>query len=228
MSETNSPSLPKTSKTKTLSSEKKKKMNALLILTIVECVIIGVLSIVNVITVYELSTHDPYYKLYYFFAILGVLMIALLIVAYFKKWLGIQLLSIIATMLWSTYCGATIFSCIMTTKVIKLEKPYRESEMYVVFEGTLYKWEGTTVIYGLPAEWENLELRATITERDDSKIPTEELHAKGIPAGSMIFYQDGYKYILVEVVTGSLFEFINPDDPPDDTVSTAMTTLGVG
>ena len=44
----------------------------------------------------------------------------------------------------------------------------------------------------------------------------------------MIFYQDGYKYILVEVVTGSLFEFINPDDPPDDTVSTAMTTLGVG
>ena len=205
----------------------KKKKNPLKILTIVECIILGVFSILNAIFVYRLSVHDPYYKLYYFFTITGVLMFGLMILAYFKKWLAVQLISVIVVLLWLTYTAATIYSCILTTRVIEREEPYRNSEMYVVFDGKLYEWEGNTVMYGLPADWEELDLRATITTRDDSKIPTEELHAKGVDAGCMIFYQKDCKYILVEVITGSLFEFINPDDPPEDTITTATTTLGI-
>ena len=228
MSESQGPAVSSDLKKKTGSYKTPKKKNAPLILTIVECVIFGVLSIINIVAVYRLSELDPYYKLYYFFSIVGFLAIILMIVAYFKKWLGIQLLSVIGVLLWSTYCAATILSCVMTTKVIKMEKPYRESEMYVVFNGTLYQWEGETVIYGLPAEWEEYDLRATIEARDDSTIPTQELHSKGIPEGSMIFYQDGYKYILVEVCTGSLFEFIDPNDPPTEPISSKTQSVGFG
>ena len=98
-----------------------------------------------------------------------------------------------------------------------------------MFNGKVYEWKkDNTVMYGLPADWEKLDLRATIVARDDSGKPTEELHAKGVDAGSMIFYQDNCKYILVEVITGSLFEFVDPDDLPEDTITTATTTLGIG
>gem|GEM_PF-2200584 len=228
MSETTSPSVPEQIKQKTISSEKEKKNNAILILTIVECILLGMLSIVCFFAVHSLTSYDSYYRIYYFFPITGMIMLGLMIAAYFKKWLALQLLSVIIVLLWGTYCGATIYSSFIAGKVYKLEAPYRNSEMYVVFEGKTYEWEGKTVIYGLPAEWEDLQKRAVIKERDDSKKPTEELHAKGIDAGSMIFYQDGYKYILVECVTGSLFEFIDPNDPPEDTISTDITTLGIG
>ena len=228
MSETSSPSVPEQIKQKTISSEKEKKNNAILILTIIECVLLGVLSIVCFFAVKSLTTYDSYYRIYYFFPITGFIMLGIMIVAYFRKWLALQLLSVIIVLFWVTYCGATIYSCLIAGKVYKLEEPYRNSEMYVVFNGKRYEWEGKTVIYGLPAEWEDLQKRAVIKERDDSKKPTEELHAKGIDAGSMIFYQDGYKYILVECVTGSLFEFIDPNDPPEDTISTDVTTLGIG
>ncbi len=228
MSENTSPAFSSEEKKMTGPSQAPKKVNAPLILTIIECVLFGVLSIINIITVHTLSELDPYYKLYYFLSILGFIGLIVIIAAYFKKWLGIQLLSVIAVLIWTTYCAATILSCVMTTKVIKMEKPFRESEMYVVFNGTLYQWEGETVIYGLPTEWENYDLRATVEARDDSKIPTEELHSKGIPEGSMIFYQDGYKYILVEVCTGSLFEFIDPNDPPTEPISTKTQSAGFG
>ncbi len=228
MSENTSPAVSSEEKKKAGSIKAQKKVNAPLILTVIECVLFGVLSIINVFAVHALSELDPYYKLYYFISILGFIGFVVIIAAYFKKWLGIQLLSVIAVLIWTTYCAATILSCVMTTKVIKMEKPFRESEMYVVFNGTLYQWEGETVIYGLPTEWEDYDLRATTKTRDDSKIPTEELHTKGIPEGSMIYYQNGYKYILVEVCTGSLFEFIDPNDPPTEPISKKTQSAGFG
>ena len=228
MSENTSPAKPSSEKKNAGPKKVPMKKNAPLILTIIECVLFGVLSTINIFAVHALSELDPYYKLYYFISIVGFLAMALMIVAYFKKWLGIQLLSVIGVLIWTTYAAATILSCVMTTKVIKMEKPFRESEMYVVFNGTLYQWEGETVIYNLPTDWEDYDLRATIEARDDSKIPTEELHSKGIPEGSMIFYQDGYKYILVEVCTGSLFEFIDPNDPPTEPISTKTQSAGFG
>ena len=203
-----------------------KKKNPAKILTIVECIILGVFSLANAFFVYRLAQHDPYYRLYYFFTITGVLMLGLMIIAYFKKWLAVQLLSVLVVLLWVTYTAATIYSCILTTRVIKREEPYRNSEMCVVFNGKLYVWQkDNTVMYGLPADWEDLELRKTVAARDDSKTPTEELHSKGVDEGCVIFYQDNYKYILVEVVTGSLFEFVDPNDLPEDTIPTATTTL---
>jgi len=212
----------------TISGQKKKKKNALLIMTIIEIAIIAILCILNIIGVRGLVPYDPYYKMYYGYTIVGVVLIILLIIAYFRKWLAAQLLSIIVVILWSTYCLAAFASCRILTKVKKLEEPYTQSEMYVVFDGKLYTWEGKTIIYGLPPEWEDLESRAKVSVRDDSEIPTEELHSKGINEGSVIFYQKDYKYILIEVVGGSLFEFIDPDDPPEDTISTATTSIGIG
>lgn len=206
-----------------------KKKDPAKILTIVEISIISVLSVLNAIFVYLLAVHDPYYKLYYFFTIAGVFLIGLMLMAYKKKWLGVQLISVIVVLLWATYTAATIYSCILTTRVIKREQPYRDSEMCVVFDGKLYVWKKeNTVMYGLPADWEDLDLRATVAARDDSKTPTEELHSKGVDSGCTIYYQDGCKYILVEVITGSLFEFVDPNDLPEDTISTATTTLGIG
>ena len=212
----------------TISDKKKQKSRGLTILTIVEIVLIAVLCVLNVIGVKGLVKYDDYYELYYAYCITGVAMIIILIVAYFKKWVPVQLLSIIAVLLWSTYCIAAFYSCRLLTHVKEMEEPYMNSEMYVVFDGKCYTWNGDTIVYGLPAEWEDLQSRAVIKSRNDSDIPTEELTSKGINEGSMIFYQDGYKYILVEVVSGSLFEFIDPDDPPEDTISTATTTLGIG
>ena len=226
--QTVSPTQPKTAGSKTISGQKKQKSKALKILTIVEIAVIAVLSALNIWGVAELAHFDPYYKLYYFYAISGVIFIVLLIVAYYRKWLGFQLISIILFMLWSTYCAATVYSCRLLTHVKKMEEPYMNAEMYVVFNGKLYTFEGKTIVYGLPAEWEDLQSRAIIKARDDSKIPTEELTSKGIPEGSMIFYQEDYKYILVEIVTGSLFEFIDPNDPPTEPISTNTTTIGLG
>lgn len=213
---------------KTISSERQKTKNAILIMTIIEIVLIAGLSILNIIGVNGLTPYDSYYKMYYGYAIVGAVMIIVLIIAYFRKWFAVQLLSIIAVLLWSTYCLAAFFSCRLLTKVKEMEKPYTESEMYVIFDGKLYTWEGKTIIYGLPPEWEDLESRAKVASRDDSKIPTEELASKGINEGSVIFYQKGYKYILIEVVGGSLFEFIDPNDPPEDTITTATTSIGIG
>ncbi|MBR2749969.1 MAG: hypothetical protein IKD90_02405 [Clostridiales bacterium] len=213
---------------KTISSEKNKTKKAILIMTIIEIVLIAGLSILNIVGVNGLVSYDPYYKIYYGYAIAGAILIIILTIAYFKKWFAIQLLSIIVVLLWSTYCIAAYVSCRILTRVKDMEKPYTESEMYVMFNGKLYTWEGKTIIYGLPPEWEDLESRAKIVSRDDSKIPTEELASKGINEGSVIFYQKGYKYILIEVVGGSLFEFIDPDDPPEDTISTATTSIGIG
>ncbi|MBO4928245.1 MAG: hypothetical protein J5379_08370 [Clostridiales bacterium] len=228
MSESKGPSVPASKRSGSVSSERSKNQRTLLILMIVECVVLVVMSVFAFLCVHEVCHYDSYYRLYYFYAITGILMAILLVIAYFRKWLAIQLLSIIVFLLWVTYCGATIFSCKTMVRTKKLEEPYVNSEMYVVFQGKLYTWEGKTIVYGLPAEWEDLQKRETITVRDDSKLPTEELHSKGINEGCMIFYQDDYKYILVEVVTGSLFEFIDPDDPPTETISTATTTLGIG
>lgn len=206
-----------------------KKKNPIKILTIVECIVFAVFSIANAIFVYRLAQHDSYYNLYYFFTITGLLLCGLMILAYFRKWLAVQLLSIIIALLWVTYTAGSIYSCILTTRVIEREEPYRNSEMCVMFNGKVYEWKkDNTVMYGLPADWEKLDLRATIVARDDSGIPTEELHAKGVDAGSVIFYQDDCKYILVEVITGSLFEFVDPNDLPEDTITTATTTLGIG
>ncbi len=215
-------------KTKTISSERKKKKDAILIMTIIEIVVIAILSALNIYGVKELVPFDPYYKMYYGYAIVGFVMIVVLIIAYFRKWLAIQLLSIIVVILWGSYCLMSFYSCRLLTYVKKLEEPYTKSEMYVMYEGKLYTWEGKTIIYGLPPEWTELNNRATIKSRDDSKLPTEELTSKGIDAGRIIFYQNGFKYILVEVVDGSLFEFIDPNDPPEDTISTATTSIGFG
>ena len=228
MSESTAPSVPKKTKQQTVSSQKKQNQRIIFILTLVEIIIIAGISIATAIMVHGLSVYDSYYQLYYAFPISGVVMIGVLIIAYFKKWLPLQLFSVIVVLVWSTYGGGIIYSCWLLTRVKKMEAPYMNAEMYVVFDGRVYTWEGKTIIYGLPAEWENLESRAKITSRDDSKVPDQELTSKGVNAGCEIFYQNGYKYILVEVVPGSLFEFIDPDDPPEDTVSTATTTLGIG
>ena len=228
MSEATAPSVPKKTKQQTVSSQKKQNQRILFILTLVEIIIIAVISIASAIMIHGLSVYDSYYQLYYAFPISGAVMIVVLIVAYFKKWLPLQLFSVIVVLVWSTYGGGIIYSCWLLTRVKKMEAPYMNAEMYVVFDGRVYTWEGKTIVYGLPAEWKELMSRATITARDDSKIPDEELTSKGVNEGCMIFYQEGYKYILVEVVPGSLFEFIDPDDPPEDTVSTATTTLGIG
>ena len=222
-----SATLPKTKKDG-ISEQNRQAQKMLKVVTIVEIVIFAILSILNIWSVHELTEYDPYYKLYYFYAIAGVIMIVLLCVAYFRKWLAFQFMSVIIVMLWATYCAGTVYSCRLMVRTKKLEEPYMHAEMYVVFEGKVYTWEGKTVIYGLPPEWEDLDSHVAIVARDDSGIPTQELHSKGINEGCMIYYQEDYKYILVEVVTGSLFEFIDPDDPPGETISTATTAIGVG
>lgn len=214
--------------TNKVSTKQQKRNRKVLIFTLVEIVLIAVLCVLNIIGVNGLIKYDPYYKLYYAYTFTGALMIILLIIAYFRKWVPVQMLSIIAILVWGTYCAAAFYSCRLLTTVKEREKPYIESDMYVVFEGKCYVWDGNTIVYGLPAEWEDLKARAEITARNDNEIPTEELTSKGIDAGCIIFYQDGYEYILVEVVPGSLFEFIDPDNPPKDTISTATTTIGLG
>ena len=218
----------KPAKITTKSEQEQKKKKLVLIFTVAEVVLIAILSVLNIISVNGLVKYDPYYKLYYAYSIAGLIMIITLVIAYFRKWVPVQLLSVIVVLLWTTYCAGTIYSCQILTHVKKLEAPYMHADMYVVFEGKTYTWDGNTIVYGLPAEWEDLKARATIVARDDSKMPTEELNSKGVDAGCVIFYQNGYKYILVEVVNGSLFEFIDPNDPPEDTNSTATTTLGLG
>ena len=212
----------------TISQQKQKNDKILKILTIVEIAVIAVCSILCTWAVHSISTYDSYYNIFYAFPIIGAIMILVLILAYFRKWVGIQLLSVVVVIFWSSFCLMTVYSCFLAAHVQEREAPYRKSEMSVVFNGKLYTWDGSTVVYGLPGEWEKLDQRATIVARDDNNTPTEELHSKGIDAGSVIFYQDGYKYILVEVVDSSLFEFIDPDDPPEDTISTNVTTPGLG
>ena len=222
------PTRPKNTEKNTISNQKKNNSRAALILTVVEISVIAILSALSIWNVHELTTYDSYYELYYFFAITGGIFIVLLLIAYFRKWLGFQLISVILFLLWTTYSIGTIYSCRLLISAKKREAPYMNAEMYVMFEGKVYTWEGKTIVYDLPADWTDLQSRATIQNRDDSGIPTTELTSKGIDAGSMIFYQDGYKYILVEVVTGSLFEFIDPDNPPEETISTATTSLALG
>ena len=214
--------------TSSISKEKEKTSKIIKIMTIVEIVLILGLSILNIFSVRAIAVYDTYYNIFYGFAITGAILILLLIVAYFRKWFGVQLLSVIIVLFWGSFCLISAYSCFIAAHVMKQEEPYRNSQMYVVFNGKQYTWDGSTVVYGLPAEWEDLNMRATISVRDDSKTPTEELHSMGIDAGRVIFYQDNYKYILVEVVDGSLFEFIDPEDPPKDTISTNVTTIGIG
>ena len=224
------PSQPKSLKNpekNTFSKQKENSNRAIRILTLVEVTVIAVISALCFSSVRRLSHYDSYYRIYYFFPILGVIFIILLGIAYKRKWLGFQLISVILFLLWSTYAAATVYSCHLMIDVKKREAPYRNSSMFVMFDGRVYTWEGKTVVYDIPADWKDLEARATIVSRDDSRLPTEDLCSKGVDAGCTIFYQDGYKYILVEVVTGSLFEFIDPNDPPTETISTATTKIGV-
>lgn len=214
--------------TSSISQQKQKNNKTLKIITIIEIALIAVCSILCIFAVRSISSYDSYYNIFYAFPIVGAIMILVLVLAYFREWIGIQLLSVIVVIFWSSFCLMTVYSCFLASHVQKREAPYRNSEMYVIFNGKRYTWDGSTVVYGLPGEWEKLDQRATIVARDDSRIPTEELHSKGIDAGSIIFYQDNYKYILIEVVDSSLFEFIDPDDPPEDTISTNVTTLGIG
>lgn len=211
-----------------ISQQKQQNSRILRIITIVEIALIAVCSILCIVAVRSIASYDSYYNIFYAFPIIGAIMVLVLILAYIRKWIGIQLLSVIIVIFWTSFCLMTVYSCFLASHVQKREAPYRNSEMSVIFNGKLYTWDGSTVVYGLPGEWEKLDQRVTIVSRDDSKTPTEELHSKGIDAGSVIFYQDGYKYILVEVVDSSLFEFIDPDDPPEDTISTNVTMPGLG
>ena len=63
MSENTSPAVSSEEKKKAGSSKAQKRVNAPLILTVIECVLFGVLSIINVFAVHALSELDPYYKI---------------------------------------------------------------------------------------------------------------------------------------------------------------------
>ncbi len=163
-----------------------------------ELFIISLGSILSLSGTLKVCKYNMSYLKYIFFPFIAMVMIILILIAAKKRWMYIHIIALIFIYIWGGFAGLAYISCQVMSVRYKNEIPYRNSEMSIIIDDNMYQWDGETIIYRLPEEY-NINSKYKIQRKENNNILIIE--------SQIYFSKLDSSFIYAEVVNGSYFKF---------------------